>query len=260
MATLFYNMPSDHPPPVSYESQYEMNLLGQPVGYAIPGWTPPPVPGRVALAGRFCRVEPLHPEAHAEHLYAANGKDAHGRMWTYLPYGPFETFERYGSWLASVCMQNDRIFYAIVDAATDHAVGAASYLRINPAAGSIEVGSIAYSPALQGTTVATEAMYLMMENIFILGYRRYEWKCNALNTSSRAAAQRLGFSFEGVFRQDCVVKGRNRDTAWYSIIDQEWPALREAFSRWLDSRNFDAEGRQRLRLSDLTSPLLQQGG
>ncbi len=143
---------------------------------------------------------------------------------------------------------------------TNKAIGVASYLRIDPASGSIEVGHINYSPMLQRTPAATEAMYLMMQRVFELGYRRYEWKCDALNARSRAAAQRYGFSFEGVFRQATVYKGRNRDTAWYAAIDQEWPALQAAFLQWLDPANFDQDGRQRVRLADLTSPVLKQRG
>ena len=150
--------------------------------------------------------------------------------------------------MAETCRGSDPLFYAVVDAATGGATGVASYLRIDPANGSIEVGHINYSPLLQRTPAATEAMYLMMWHVFELGYRRYEWKCNALNAASCAAAERLGFSFEGIFRQAAVVKGRNRDTAWYSLIDEEWPALREAFQRWLAPSNFDGQGRQRTRL------------
>ena len=139
-------------------------------------------------------------------------------------------------------------------------VGVASYLRISPSAGAIEVGHIHFSPLLQHTPSATEAMYLMMRRVFELGYRRYEWKCDALNAPSRRAAQRLGFSYEGVFRQAIVVKGRNRDTAWYACIDHEWPALREAYERWLDPANFDEQGRQRVSLSSLTGPILVARG
>jgi RimJ/RimL family protein N-acetyltransferase len=152
------------------------------------------------------------------------------------------------------------LLFAIVDLATDRAVGVAGYLRITPAAGSIEVGHLQYSPLLQRTPAATEAMYLLMAHAFGLGYRRYEWKCHTLNTPSRAAAQRLGLSFEGVFRQATVVKGRNRDTAWYAAIDQEWPALRAAFEQWLSPANFDAQGRQKVSLSALTAPVLKQRG
>ena len=168
-----------------------------------------------------------------------------------------------GAWhriLDRECMSNDPLFHAIVDNATGKAIGLASYLRIDPASGSIEVGHINYSPLLQRTPAATEAMYLMMQRVFELGYRRYEWKCDALNARSRAAAQRYGFSFEGIFRQATVYKGRNRDTAWYAIIDREWPALQAAFLQWLDPSNFDADGRQRVRLADLTGVVLKQRG
>lgn len=203
------------------------------------------------MEGRFCRLEPLEPTKHAASLYAANALDADGRMWTYLPYGPFDALDDYVAWLEEMCGRSDPLFFAIVDTATGKAVGVASYLRIDPRSGSIEVGHLGYSPLLQRTPAATEAMFLMMERIFNLAYRRCEWKCNALNGPSRTAAQRLGFSFEGVFRQAIVVKGRNRDTAWYAVIDLEWPSLKETFSRWLDPMNFDEQGRQRVRLSTL---------
>ncbi len=231
---------------------HETNHLNQPVGAAVDGWKPARVPPRETLEGRYCRLEPLDPARHAATLYQANGADEEGRNWTYLPYGPFDTLEGYRAWMDATCLGSDPLFYAVVDAATSEATGVASYLRIDPPNGSIEVGHINYSPPLQRTPAATEAMYLMMGRAFDLGYRRYEWKCNALNAASRAAALRLGFRFEGVFRQAAVVKGRNRDTAWYSVIDKEWPALREAFAPWLDPSNFDARGRQRARLSDLT--------
>jgi RimJ/RimL family protein N-acetyltransferase len=147
----------------------------------------------------------------------------------------------------------DPLFFAIVERAANRPVGMAAYLRIMPAAGSIEVGAIHYSPLLAGTTGATEAMYLMMKRAFELGYRRYEWKCDSLNAPSRVAARRLGFTYEGTFRQAAVYKGRTRDTAWFSIVNSEWPRLREVFERWLDPENFDVDGRQRSRLSDMTS-------
>ena len=231
--------------------QQEMNDLGQPVGLSVRDWKPPELPRREPLEGRFCRLEPLQPAKHAAALHAANALDAGGRMWTYLPYGPFDKPSDYFAWLEEMRGRSDPLFYAIVDKPTARAVGVASYLRIDPCAGSIEVGHLGYSPLLQRTPAATEAMFLMMENAFSLGYRRYEWKCNALNGPSRTAAQRLGFSFEGVFRQANVVKGRNRDTAWYAVIDLEWPALKQTFSRWLDPMNFDEQGRQRVRLSAL---------
>jgi RimJ/RimL family protein N-acetyltransferase len=237
-----------------------LNSLGQPIGFPLPDWRPPPHPPRAPMAGRYCRVEPLDPARHAADLFAAYAREPGGRNWTYLPYEPPATPDAYRDWIDQVCAGSDPLFFAIVDAATDSPAGVASYLRIAPAAGSIEVGHINFSPLLQRQPAATEAMYLMMRNAFDLGYRRYEWKCDALNAPSRAAAQRLGLSFEGVFRQALVYKGRSRDTAWYAAIDAEWPALRGAFERWLDPANFDAAGRQRMSLSALTAPLLQARG
>ena len=173
-------------------------------------------------------------------------------MWTYLPYGPFPDLAAYRTWMEAKWLGTEPLFFAIVDAASGRATGVASYLRIDPASGAIEVGHLGYSPRLQRTPAATEAMFLLMARAFALGYRRYEWKCDALNEPSRAAALRLGFTFEGIFRQATVVRGRNRDTAWYSVIDAEWPALRAAFEHWLAPENFDADGRQRVRLSELT--------
>jgi RimJ/RimL family protein N-acetyltransferase len=239
---------------------FHSNHLGQPIGEPLPGWAPPPRPPREPMAGRYCRLEPLDPARHGPELFAANRADADGRIWTYLGYGPFTTLDEYMAWLQPAAASEDPLFHAIVDLPTGTAVGVASYLRIDPPAGSIEVGHLAFAPALQRTPAATEAMALMMERAFALGYRRYEWKCNALNEPSRAAARRLGLSFEGVFRQAGVVKGRNRDTAWYAAIDREWPALRRAFAQWLDPANFDGEGRQRLSLSALTRPLLHREG
>jgi RimJ/RimL family protein N-acetyltransferase len=238
----------------------EFNAFGQPIGLAVAEWAPPPRPPRDPMVGRTCRIEPLDPARHGAQLHAANRLDADGRNWTYLPYGPFATEDDYLRWLNGVAAASDPMFHTIVDLASGEAVGVASYLRIDPAAGSIEVGHINYSPKLQRTVAATEAMYLMMQRAFDLGYRRYEWKCHALNAPSRAAAQRFGFSYEGIFRQARVDKGRNRDTAWYAAIDREWPALDAAFRRWLDPANFDEQGRQRISLSALTSPILVARG
>ncbi len=232
----------------------------QPIGFAVPGWRPPGRPSREPMVGRFCRVEALDPDRHAADLHAANSLDPQQRIWTYLPYGPFNTFDAYLEWMHGSCLGEDPLFHAIIDFGAEKAVGVASYLRIDPANGSIEVGHINYAPVLQRSPAATESMYLMMKRVFELGYRRYEWKCDALNGRSRAAAQRLGFSFEGIFRQATVYKGRNRDTAWYAAIDSEWPALERAFRRWLDPTNFDQHGQQRLRLTDLTAPVLVRCG
>ncbi len=220
------------------------NELGQPVGPPVATALPCPPPSREPMRGRHCSVVPLDADAHGGQLYRVDGLDTDGGSWTYMPYGPFATEKDYLQWIRSDCAGDDPLFHAILD--TDGSpLGVASYLRIQPAAGSIEVGHIHYSPRLQRTAAATEAMFLMMRRVFDeLGYRRYEWKCDALNAPSRAAALRLGFTFEGIFRQATVYKGRNRDTAWYAIIDSDWPAIRDAFERWLDPANFDSEGNQ----------------
>jgi RimJ/RimL family protein N-acetyltransferase len=227
------------------------NSFGQPIGPELPGWLPPTRPARTVLEGRFCRVEPLDVERHARKLHEANSLDPEGRMWTYLFSGPFASFEEYCAWLAPRPASEDPLFVAFVDLRRAQAVGAGAYMRIDPANGVMEVGHLAFSPLMQRTPVATEAMYLMMRHAFELGYRRYEWKCDALNAASRRAAERLGFTFEGIFRQAIVYKGRSRDTAWFSIIDREWPRLDAAFRTWLDPANFDAEGRQRCSLAAL---------
>jgi RimJ/RimL family protein N-acetyltransferase len=236
----------------------EMNQFGQPVGDLVPDWTSPPVPTREQIEGRFCRLEPLTPPQHGPDLFVANDLDSEGRNWTYLPYGPFASFDEYLEWLKQSAATTDPLFYAIIDLARGRAVGLSSYLRIDPGNGSIEIGHLNFSPLLQETTTATEAMYLMMKQAFDLGYRRCEWKCHALNLPSRRAALRLGFSFEGIFRQAAVIKGRNRDTAWYAAIDKVWPDLQRAFESWLAPENFDEQGTQKTSLSALTSPLLIQ--
>ena len=235
----------------------ELNILNQPVGLVVRDWTPPPHPKRECMTGRFCRLEPLNAASHAESLYGANSLEGGEENWTYLPYGPFDSREDYYKWIENASNDDDPLFFAIIDLTNGKAIGVASYLRINPRCGSIEVGHLNFSPLLQRKPAATEAMYLMMANAFELGYRRYEWKCHALNGPSRAAAQRLGFSFEGVFRQATVVKGRSRDTAWFAAIDDEWPGLRAVFEKWLSPSNFDEQGRQRSRLSELTGSFLK---
>jgi RimJ/RimL family protein N-acetyltransferase len=201
------------------------------------------------LHGRYCRVEPLDVVRRAAELYEANAEDRAGRMWTYLAYGPHATYADYVAWLEPRQASADPLYVTIVDATTDRGVGLASWLRIEQEHGTVEVGHLQYSPRLQRTPAATEAMYLMMQRAFDLGYRRYEWKCDALNAASRRAAERLGFRYEGTFRQAVVYKGRNRDTAWYSVIDAEWPARAAAFERWLEPANFDECGRQRRSLA-----------
>jgi RimJ/RimL family protein N-acetyltransferase len=219
-------------------------------GEPLPGWTVPPRPTGAVLEGQVVRLERMDPDQHAADLYRAYS--GHDGLWDYLPYGPFSSAAAYHRWAKDSACGQDPLFYVIRQTASGHCGGVASYLRIMPEAGSIEVGHINLAPELSGSRASTEAMFLMMDWAFRAGYRRYEWKCDALNLPSRRAAQRLGFSYEGVFRQATVVKGRNRDTAWFAIIDKEWPALREAYVAWLAPRNFDAAGRQRESLADLT--------
>ena len=233
------------------------NELGQPIGWPLPDWQPCEHPRGALMQGRLCRLEPIERERHAADLFDAFSQDTDSGNWTYLPYGPFAGQRDLDAWIDSTCLGDDPCFFSVIDLASGRAVGVASYLRIEPANGVIEVGHIHFSPRMQGRPISTEAMYLMMRQVFdVLGYRRYEWKCDALNQPSCAAAIRLGFLFEGLFRQATMYKGRNRDTAWYSILDREWPAARSAFEAWLDPANFDADGRQRQRLADLMQPAL----
>ncbi len=227
------------------------NHLGQPIGFAVPDWVPARVPPRTAMEGRWCRVEPLDVARHGAELFAAYGEDQEGRNWTYMGDGPFASLPEFEAWMAASCLGDDPLFHTVVEYESGRALGLASYLRMAPEAGVIEVGNINYAPPLQRTAAATEAMYLMMARVFEeLGYRRYEWKCDALNEASRRAATRLGFVFEGVFRQATLYKGRNRDTAWYAITDRDWPALKRAYESWLEPANFDAQGAQKTRLAE----------
>ena len=230
------------------------NEFGQPIGIEVIGWKSPPAPRRSLLQGQFCQLEPLCEQTHGRSLFAAFAADARGVNWTYMPYGPFTAYADFSRWLGWACEETDPLFFAIVDSATGRAAGFASYLNIDTANGSIEVGHIHYSEELKRTRAATEAMYLMMRQAFDLGYRRYEWKCDALNEPSRAAARRLGFRFEGLFRNAVVYNGRTRDTAWHSIIDSEWPRLDAAFRTWLAPENFTPDGGQRQSLSTITAP------
>ena len=224
--------------------------MAKKFGAALPGWKVPPRPDGIVLEGAVVRLERMDPDLHAADLFRA--VSGHDDLWDYLPYGPFSSASAYHRWAKETASGTDPLFYVIRQMDSGHCGGVASYLRITPQSGSIEVGHINLAPELHRSRASTEAMFLMMDWAFANGYRRYEWKCDALNLPSRRAAQRFGFSFEGVFRQATIVKGRNRDTAWFSVIDGEWPALREAYRAWLDPRNFDAGGRQRESLSDLT--------
>jgi RimJ/RimL family protein N-acetyltransferase len=206
-------------------------------------------PRRTTLEGQIVRVAPLDPAKHTDALYQATHGPEREAIWRYMSDGPFENARRFHESLEAKAASEDPLYFAIVDRRSQQAVGYAAYLRIDPANRVIEVGSIVYAPGFQRTTGATEAMYLMARHAFEeLGYRRYEWKCNALNQASRNAALRLGFTFEGIFRQHMLVKGRNRDTAWYAMLDGEWPERKACLETWLDPANFDQEGRQRTPL------------
>jgi RimJ/RimL family protein N-acetyltransferase len=210
-------------------------------------WKPSAVPVRVSLSGRYVNLEPLDAERHAAALWRA--VKGHDELWTWLFDGPYASEADLRQAIEARQAATGFVFLAIVPVASGQAAGWASFMRMEPEHGAIEVGNILLSPALQRTTATTEAMFLMARHVFDdLGYRRYEWKCNAENLPSRRAAERLGFTFEGIFRQHMVIKGRNRDTAWYAMLDREWPARKRAFEAWLDSANFDAEGRQRRSL------------
>ncbi|HEY4134357.1 MAG TPA: GNAT family protein [Alphaproteobacteria bacterium] len=228
------------------------NDYDQPLGESLPAWTARALPPESPAIGRYCRLERIDPARHAADLYAAFAEAPDLRDWTYMFAGPFTDYEGYAAYLRGEAAKRDPFHHAIVDTASGKAIGSAAYSRIDPAHGVIEVGAVTYSRALQRSRAGTEAMFLMMRRAFDeLGYRRYEWKCDSLNAPSRRAAERYGFQYEGTFRQAVVYRGRNRDTAWFSIIDRDWPALRAAFERWLDPENFDGEGRQHRSLTEL---------
>jgi RimJ/RimL family protein N-acetyltransferase len=224
---------------------------GLPLGQALPGWSPRSQPPRNILEGRFCRLEPLDVAKHGDDLVAAFSKTDMD-SWRYLFAGPFASDDDCRNWLTDVASRTTEVPYALIDLKSGRAAGMASYMRIEPGHGVIEVGSIHYSDILKRTPATTEAMFLMMRHVFDdLGYRRYEWKCDSFNAPSRRTAQRLGFLFEGIFRQHMVVKGHSRDTAWFAIVDSDWPMLKHAYEKWLSPDNFTDDGRQRVSLSDL---------
>ncbi|KAA2237405.1 GNAT family N-acetyltransferase [Salinarimonas soli] len=215
-------------------------------------WTPRPRPERRPIEGRFVRLEPLDPARHGDDLFDASAAPGAEDRFRWLFESPPESRAAFQAWLERAAASEDPLAFAVVDRATGQALGRLTFMRIDPAHGVIETGSIMFGPALARTPGATEAIYLQARHAFEdLGYRRFEWKCNALNEPSRRAAERFGFTFEGVFRQHMVVKGQNRDTAWYAMLDAEWPARKAAFERWLDPANFDADGRQRASLSSM---------
>lgn len=227
-----------------------INEFGQPIGQPLDKWTAAQIPPNSKMSGSYSSLEPLNPTIHAPKLFELFNMDNSG--WTYLPYGPFYTYNEFYTWLDTLANKNDALFYTILDSKNNVPIGVASYVRIVPENGVIEVGHIHFSNNLKKTPAATEAMYLMMYRVFEeLGYRRYEWKCDSLNQPSRNAAERLGFKFEGIFRQDRIYKNRNRNTAWFSIIDNEWPVLKPRFQKWLHPNNFDANGNQKWSLREI---------
>ena len=217
-------------------------------------WVAPGLPPRMALQGRYGRLEPLVPD-HAEGLFDAYAEDRAGEMWRYLPHGPFADLAGYRVWLDTARLLHDPLHFAI-RMEDGRLGGSLSLMRMEPRAGSIETGWLTFAPRLQRTREATEAVFLLMQWAFEAGYRRFEWKCDGANLPSRRAAERFGFSYEGLFRQAGVVKGRNRDTAWFAAIDADWPALCAAYRDWLDPANFDESGQQRQSLAALTRPIL----
>lgn len=228
------------------------NEYDQPIGPAVDNWSPRPRPAAVTLTGCYCRLEPLDAQMHADDLYRAYAEASDGRDWTYLFVGPFDNAEHYRAYAEVAAQSSDPRHYAVIDLASGKAVGTLALMRIDPTHGVIEVGSVTFSPQLKQSPLSTEAQYLLMAYAFDeLGYRRYEWKCDDLNAPSRKAADRLGFSYEGTFRQAVVYKGRSRDTAWYAIVDTQWPAIKAAFQAWLAPANFDQAGQQRHSLSAL---------
>jgi RimJ/RimL family protein N-acetyltransferase len=224
-----------------------------PVGEPL-NWTAAQPPKRTELRGSRVLLRPIAAEGDAEPLFAvSHPPDGNPAVWTYLPDGPYESVEHLRQTLSWAETSTDRLYFALVRLADECPLGWASYLRITPEFGVIEIGHIWFAPELQRTTAATEAIYLLISHAFDdLGYRRVEWKCNALNAASRRAAERFGFAFEGVFRKHQIVKGRNRDTAWYAITDDDWPAIRAGFQSWLSPENFDGDGRQLRSLGELT--------
>jgi RimJ/RimL family protein N-acetyltransferase len=228
------------------------NSFGQPVGDPMEDWSKRPYPPHTTMAGRYCRIERLDAERHGAELFAAFAEAPDERDWTYLSAGPFADFAQYIDYLRGEAPKPDPMHHAIIDAASGKAIGTAALLRIDPAHGVIEIGSIAYSPRLKRSRAGTEAMFLFMRRVFDeLAYRRCEWKCDSLNEPSRRAAERYGFQYEGTFRQATIYKGRSRDTAWFSVTDRDWPSIRAAFERWLAPENFEPDGIQRKSLASL---------
>ena len=233
-------------------------VTGLPIGPRVPDPRPAPRPERVTLSGQYCRLEPLDPTRHRDALYAASTPPDAAHRFRYLFEDPPESPQELDQWLVRAAASEDPLVFAVIDLRTGRAEGRQTLMRIAPEHRAIEIGSIYWGPAIARTRVATEANWLFARYVFPLGYRRYEWKCDALNAPSRRSALRFGFSFEGLFRRAVIVKGRSRDTAWYSIIEEEWPALDAAYQQWLRADNFDAQGQQRSSLGTLTAAALRK--
>ena len=224
-----------------------MNQIKLPIGEAVPEWTTKQLPQKTKMQGRYCCLYPLDLKKHSIPLYEAFCKDKDNLNWTYLPYGPFENYEDFKKWLGDFCLTKDPFFFVVVK--KDTVVGLASYLRIKPEVGVIEIGHIHFSPLLQKTRASVETIYLMMRRVFDeMGYRRFEWKCDSLNKRSCEAAKKFGFQFEGIFRQLTIYKGRNRDTAWFSVINKDWGKIKQNFEKWLSAENFDEKNKPSLSL------------
>ncbi len=235
-------------------SNMNINNFDQPVGDAVDLGQEREQLSTAPMQGQFCRIEKLLPDKHGRALYLALCQFDDHKNWTYLPYGPFDSFASFEQWLVESAASSDPLFYVIIDIKTDQAIGLASYLRINPENGVVEIGHLHFSTKMQQTAHASEAMYLMMKRVFEeQRYRRYEWKCDDLNGPSKRAALRLGFSFEGVFRQATIYKNRNRDTAWFAILDTQWPQLKQAFESWLEVDNFTEAAQQKATLQSFRS-------
>ena len=254
--------PSIPAEPYTGAAESRHNSFGQPIGSPVPGWTARARPTRRVLAGSYCRLEPVSVARHGADLYASYAEAADDRDWTYLFAERPQTRAQLDEYLGQLARSDDPLHFAIIDGASDTALGTAALLRIEPAHGVIEVGAIAFARRLQRTRVGSEAIFLLMRLVFDeLGYRRFEWKCDSLNAPSRAAAERYGFSFEGIFRRAIVYKGRNRDTAWYALIAEDWPRVKAAFESWLQPDNFAADGRQQRSLRELraSTPSVRAG-
>lgn len=228
-----------------------INQFGQPIGAALPDWQPVAVPESHTLTGRYCRLEPLDAARDAQALYAAYSSAPDGRDWTYLTEERPNTLDDFAVWLTQRAAEKSFVTFTVICAQRNIPVGLVSYMRIDPVNGSLEIGGVTWSPWMQRSVIGTEALWLMMKQTFDLGYRRCEWKCDSLNGPSRNAALRLGFTYEGTFRQMMARKGRSRDSDWFSIIDSEWPAIDTVLSDWLSPQNLDAQGEQRASLSQL---------